>query len=62
MEKGRLHFRDNPAFMRYVEELPDRRTRILLVPGDKPGDDRYLVAVREGDGPPTCDSSDKENK
>jgi hypothetical protein len=58
MEKGRLHFFDNPAFLNYVAGLPEQSQRVLLVPGEKPGDDRYLISVRQGDNRPdvSCES------
>ncbi len=63
--KGKLRLLENPAFLRYVENLPTLGRRIMLVPG--PEHDRYIVAVRVGDNPPEVakeapeDDTNKEN-
>jgi hypothetical protein len=64
MEKGRLRFFDNPAFMRYVEGLPEQSHRVLLVPGQNPADDMYLSAASKGGGPPdaSCEPRTENNE
>lgn len=59
--KGKLRLLENPAFLSYVRNLPTTGRRILLVPGDRPENDSYIVAVREGDNPPEVAREAPEN-
>jgi hypothetical protein len=60
--KWELGLMQNPAFLKYLDDLPTHQRRILAVPGET-GADKYVVADQIGDAPPViCVDSEKEKE